>query len=302
MRIPASTYRLQITSGFDLHAAAGRLAYLHDLGVDWVYLSPLLEAAAGSTHGYDVVDPSRVDESRGGSEGLAALSAEARRLGMGVLVDIVPNHMGVAVPEQNPWWWDLLRRGRGSAYADAFDVDWAAPGNGRGNGRGDGAGAGRRRRRPARRRADREPARRRRGAALPRHGVPDRARHPRRLGRPGRRARTAALPAGVVAARRQRPELPAVLHDHDARGHQGRGPRGARGVARRDPSLVRRRAGRRAAGRPPGRAPGPARLPRRPRRHDLRLLRAGGEDPRARRAAVDAPGRPPARPGTTRWG
>ena len=125
MRIPASTYRLQITSGFDLHAAAGRLAYLHDLGVDWVYLSPLLEAAAGSTHGYDVVDPSRVDESRGGSEGLAALSAEARRLGMGVLVDIVPNHMGVAVPEQNPWWWDLLRRGRGSAYADAFDVDWA---------------------------------------------------------------------------------------------------------------------------------------------------------------------------------
>src|SRR6476620_11835133 len=98
MRIPASTYRLQITSGFDLYAAAGRLAYLHDLGVDWVYLSPLLEAAAGSTHGYDVVDPSRVDESRGGSEGLAALSAEARRIGMGVLVDIVPNPMGVAGP------------------------------------------------------------------------------------------------------------------------------------------------------------------------------------------------------------
>src|SRR5262245_58079323 len=130
MRIPASTYRLQVTSDFDLAEAARWLPYLHDLGVDWVYLSPLLEAAAGSTHGYDVVDPSRVDISRGGPKALDQLSAEARRLGMGVLVDIVPNHMGVAVPEQNPWWWDLLRLGRGSAYADAFDVDWAA-GDGR---------------------------------------------------------------------------------------------------------------------------------------------------------------------------
>ncbi len=126
MRTPRSTYRLQITPEFDLYAAASRLAYLHDLGVDWVYLSPLLQASAGSSHGYDVVDPSRVDGSRGGPGGLAALSAEARRLGMGVLVDIVPNHMGVADPEQNAWWWDLLAHGRDSAYADAFDVDWEA--------------------------------------------------------------------------------------------------------------------------------------------------------------------------------
>ena len=97
-RAGVSTYRLQITADFDLFEAARRLPYLHDLGVDWVYLSPLLAAEPGSTHGYDVVDYDRVDASRGGAEGLAALSAEARRLGMGVLVDIVPNHVGVATP------------------------------------------------------------------------------------------------------------------------------------------------------------------------------------------------------------
>ena len=125
---PASTYRLQIGADLDLFAAARLLPYLHDLGVDWVYLSPLLAAEPGSTHGYDVVAHDRVDPARGGAEGLAALSAQARQLGMGVLVDIVPNHVGVATPAVNPWWWDLLRHGRGSAYADAFDVDWDAGG------------------------------------------------------------------------------------------------------------------------------------------------------------------------------
>ena len=129
MRTPRSTYRLQVTPDFDLHAASRVLPYLHDLGVDWVYLSPVLQATEGSSHGYDVVDPTRVDDSRGGADGLAAMSAEARRLGMGVLVDIVPNHMGVADPTQNRWWWDLLRLGRSSAYADAFDVDWEAFGD-----------------------------------------------------------------------------------------------------------------------------------------------------------------------------
>ena len=103
MRTPVSTYRLQITSDFDLFEATRRLPYLHDLGVDWVYLSPLLAAEAGSDHGYDVVAHDRVDESRGGAAGLAALSAEARRLGMGVLVDIVPNHVGIATPLPGTW-------------------------------------------------------------------------------------------------------------------------------------------------------------------------------------------------------
>ena len=128
MRTPVSTYRLQITAGFDLAAAARTLPYLHDLGVDWVYLSPLLEAEPGSDHGYDVVAHDRIDPARGGAEGLAVLSAEARRLGMGVLVDIVPNHVGVATPHLNAWWWDLLTHGPASRRAAAFDVDWAAGG------------------------------------------------------------------------------------------------------------------------------------------------------------------------------
>ncbi|HEX4685473.1 MAG TPA: malto-oligosyltrehalose synthase [Nocardioides sp.] len=125
-RVPTSTYRLQVNADFTLVDAAGTLAYLHDLGVDWVYLSPLLKAEPGSNHGYDVVDHAVVDPDRGGAEGLAALAAEARRLGMGVLVDIVPNHMGIATPRENQWWWGVLRNGRASEHADAFDVDWDA--------------------------------------------------------------------------------------------------------------------------------------------------------------------------------
>lgn len=129
-RTPHSTYRLQVSPDFTLFDAAQVLPYLHDLGVDWVYLSPLLASEPGSTHGYDVVAFDHVDPERGGEEGLAALSAEARRLGMGVLVDIVPNHVGVATPSEDPWWWDVLKLGRESEHASAFDVDWAA-GDGR---------------------------------------------------------------------------------------------------------------------------------------------------------------------------
>lgn len=129
-RTPHSTYRLQVSPDFTLYDAAQVLHYLHDLGVDWVYLSPLLASEPGSTHGYDVVAFDHVDPERGGEEGLAALSAEARRLGMGVLVDIVPNHVGVATPSEDPWWWDVLKLGRESEHASAFDVDWAA-GDGR---------------------------------------------------------------------------------------------------------------------------------------------------------------------------
>ncbi|MFM9429198.1 malto-oligosyltrehalose synthase [Arthrobacter sp. MP_2.3] len=124
MRTPVSTYRLQIRPGFTLQDAAETVPYLKSLGVDWIYLSPILTAEKGSDHGYDVTDPSAIDPDRGGAEGLAAASKAAHDAGMGVLVDIVPNHVGVATPVQNPWWWSLLQEGQQSRYAAAFDVDW----------------------------------------------------------------------------------------------------------------------------------------------------------------------------------
>ncbi len=130
MRIPTSTYRLQITEDFDLLEAARTLQYLRELGVDWVYLSPLLASETGSDHGYDVSDHRAIDPSRGRASGLAALASEARRLDMGVLVDIVPNHVGIARPWENEWWWHVLTHGQDSAYAGAFDIDWQA-GDGR---------------------------------------------------------------------------------------------------------------------------------------------------------------------------
>ncbi|MET3961569.1 (1-_4)-alpha-D-glucan 1-alpha-D-glucosylmutase [Marmoricola sp. OAE513] len=129
-RTPSNTYRLQITETFDLFRAAEALPYLAELGVDWVYLSPLLAAEPGSDHGYDVVAHDHVDESRGGAAGLATFEQAAHELGMGILVDIVPNHVGVATPHEDPWWWDVLRHGRESAHAHAFDIEWAA-GDGR---------------------------------------------------------------------------------------------------------------------------------------------------------------------------
>ncbi|UIN31051.1 malto-oligosyltrehalose synthase [Microbacterium binotii] len=123
--LPASTYRLQIRPSFDLDAAAAVVPYLADLGVGWVYLSPLLKATTGSDHGYDVVDPSLVDPARGGGEALDRFVAAAHDAGLGVLVDIVPNHMGVSIPRENPWWWDYLRLGEASVRAAAFDVDRA---------------------------------------------------------------------------------------------------------------------------------------------------------------------------------
>jgi len=125
-RVPSSTYRLQITEEFDLDAAREVLPYLDELGVGWLYLSPILEAHPGSDHGYDVVDPTRIDPARGGPDALARLAAEAHRRGMGIVVDVVPNHVGIEIPSTNPWWWDVLRLGRESRFAHFFDIDWAA--------------------------------------------------------------------------------------------------------------------------------------------------------------------------------
>ena len=120
-----STYRLQMRGDcFTFADAEELLPYLDELGVSHLYLSPILTAADGSTHGYDVTDPTTVSASLGGQEGLERLAAAARARGMGLIVDIVPNHVGVDKPEQNRWWWDVLTYGRDSPYASFFDIDW----------------------------------------------------------------------------------------------------------------------------------------------------------------------------------
>jgi (1->4)-alpha-D-glucan 1-alpha-D-glucosylmutase len=131
-----STYRLQMrgpSSGqsFTFADAENLLDYLDDLGVSHLYLSPILTAAQGSAHGYDVIDPTTVSAELGGAQGLARLSAAARERGIGLIVDIVPNHVGVDDPRQNRWWWDLLTHGRNSRYATYFDIDWDLDADGR---------------------------------------------------------------------------------------------------------------------------------------------------------------------------
>lgn len=131
-----STYRLQLRGpssgfGFTFADAENLLGYLDELGVSHVYLSPIITAARGSSHGYDVTDPTTVSAELGGPDGLARLSASARARGMGLIVDIVPNHVGVDQPEQNDWWWDVLRHGRSSDYATFFDIDWDLDESGR---------------------------------------------------------------------------------------------------------------------------------------------------------------------------
>jgi (1->4)-alpha-D-glucan 1-alpha-D-glucosylmutase len=134
-----STYRLQLRGGtgggpgtvFTFGDAERLVDYLHDLGVSHLYLSPVLTAIPGSEHGYDVTDPTTVSAALGGPEGLAALSRAARARGMGLIVDIVPNHLAVDQAHHNPWWWDVLTHGRASAYAGFFDIDWSADPEGR---------------------------------------------------------------------------------------------------------------------------------------------------------------------------
>lgn len=122
-----STYRLQMRAGtFGFGEAEELLDYLADLGVTHLYLSPVLTAAPGSAHGYDVTDPTTVSAELGGPAGLAALADAAHSRGLGLVVDIVPNHLGVDPSAGNPWWWDVLRRGRESRYASFFDIDWSA--------------------------------------------------------------------------------------------------------------------------------------------------------------------------------
>jgi malto-oligosyltrehalose synthase len=119
-----ATYRLQMNAGFPLAAARSRVGYFHRLGVSHLYLSPVLAARRGSMHGYDVVDPTRVNPELGTEDDLRALAADLHARGMGLVVDIVPNHMGIG-PE-NSRWDDVLTHGDRSRYARWFDIDWAS--------------------------------------------------------------------------------------------------------------------------------------------------------------------------------
>jgi (1->4)-alpha-D-glucan 1-alpha-D-glucosylmutase len=114
-----ASYRLQLHAGFPLGQAQAVLPYLADLGISHVYLSPCLQAAPGSRHGYDVTDPTRVSDDLGGESAWAEFVACARLHGLRILLDIVPNHMSAS--EHNPWWDDVLAHGPFSAFIDYFD-------------------------------------------------------------------------------------------------------------------------------------------------------------------------------------
>lgn len=121
-----ATYRVQLNARFGFADAAGLAGYLAQLGVGYLYCSPYLQAAAGSNHGYDVVDHGRVNRELGGDEGRVKLAQALDEAGMGQVVDVVPNHMAIG-SRANRWWWDVLENGPASRYARYFDVDWDPP-------------------------------------------------------------------------------------------------------------------------------------------------------------------------------
>ena len=121
--IPRATYRLQFHAGFTFADAAPLAPYLAGLGISHVYASPITTARAGSMHGYDVIDPAQVNPELGGEGGFRAMVAALRKAGLGVMLDIVPNHMAVG-GDDNRFWLDLLEKGEASDYAQFFDIDW----------------------------------------------------------------------------------------------------------------------------------------------------------------------------------
>jgi (1->4)-alpha-D-glucan 1-alpha-D-glucosylmutase len=123
-RLPVATYRVQLNRQFRFEDARKLVPYLCRLGISDLYASPILKARWGSTHGYDVVDPASLNPELGSEEDFEALSRELKGYEMGLLLDIVPNHM--AASPENPWWRDILENGRYSPYAAFFDIDWAA--------------------------------------------------------------------------------------------------------------------------------------------------------------------------------
>jgi (1->4)-alpha-D-glucan 1-alpha-D-glucosylmutase len=122
-RVPSATYRLQLNRAFTFHDAREIVPYLHALGISDCYTSPVLQARAGSSHGYDVCDHSRLSPDLGGQEAFEALVTTLQEHRMGLILDAVPNHMGIGDPG-NVWWSDVLENGPGSIYAAYFDIDW----------------------------------------------------------------------------------------------------------------------------------------------------------------------------------
>ncbi|UYY59196.1 malto-oligosyltrehalose synthase [Sphingomonas sp. S2-65] len=121
--IPRATYRIQFHRDFPFDAAIPLAGYLKSLGISHLYASPIGTARSGSTHGYDVVDPTRINPELGGEEGFRALAAALKAEGLGIILDIVPNHMAVGGAD-NVWWMDVLEHGPESDYARFFDIDW----------------------------------------------------------------------------------------------------------------------------------------------------------------------------------
>lgn len=125
LRIPSATYRLQLNNHFRFEDARALAPYLHELGITDVYASPVLQSRRGSEHGYDVTDPTRLNSELGTEDEFKAWVEELHRSQMGLVLDIVPNHVAAII--ENPWWTDVLENGPGSAYAAYFDIDWHPP-------------------------------------------------------------------------------------------------------------------------------------------------------------------------------
>jgi len=123
MRIPTATYRFQFHKDFRFADAAELIDYLYDLGISDVYASPIFKARAGSMHGYDVVDHSQLDPALGSEADFEVFTSALRTRGLGLILDIVPNHMGIT-DTSNAWWMDVLENGPSSSYASYFDIDW----------------------------------------------------------------------------------------------------------------------------------------------------------------------------------
>jgi (1->4)-alpha-D-glucan 1-alpha-D-glucosylmutase len=119
---PRATQRLQFHHGFTFADAEALVPYFADLGISHLYASPIATARKGSSHGYDVIDPSTVNPELGGEDALRCLVATLKRHGLGLIVDIVPNHMAASL--DNAWWADVVKFGRDSRYARSFDIDW----------------------------------------------------------------------------------------------------------------------------------------------------------------------------------